>query len=1188
MAQTFIYKPVTSKGPVFLAPGGKSNPPTIRLPSGKTITGSYYNTVDEGLGPRSQYTFPREILGLTDFELSYGDQVGKITSGGQSFEGANLASWEARSKGSAGGGGYPSGFGPGFAGQYGVYPNYLGGQFPSPFLAQYSPIGAAPYTFTDPQEFAKAFGGFNREEITKNFQLAKQFGLEQVATELAGLQGYTPAASALKRGETAIDNLFNQYQREQQVARGLPGVREELAGQTGRAESYARGRIPDEISDRALELGIRSEAADLATFGGFGARSAAGRKVSDLLSAEKRVQLSQYGDQLLTQNIGTRANLFLAPTEYSDAGAQIRVMPEVGAGRAAAQFAGEINQYASIPATTALGSVVGQNQFTTGLEQQTRQFNAGNQLQLSEFNAGTQNQFALTKFGYDVGYAGTVAGAAQTDINTQTGLQQQAMAMEVFKQYLAQAQQTDLFKSLAGLGGIGLQTGFIQNILGQLGIPGLGGAGKVPGAGGVPGAGAVTGINPFAVAGAAIVGENVSEGKIPSIASNIPGPIGAVIDPVGGAINSVVGHLFSATAPEGAASITSGETAPVSYAPVTYPGISSVPSNYTPIGSSQNGVIAVPNQAVEAEYNSFAEAVGLPVSTKSSRQVVSGGNGVVSAVGLSYVQAPGHENIGMDLGGAPVYSNIALSKINSPVIGAVSVSGMGSVLNSMGVLDQKDVASLSKVAALSFDSKVIADLDRAKLTNNPNTFVNSMLKAIGNSSVSETSDISAKESAFAAYKLYPNWQSLSQGQKSLALSSLGLKNFKYSDGQRIQDKIIPSTQGTGYQSLKVGEALNLMQKGVNAPVLTQKWVSLNDIHEIMEGGSSPIDVANTAVQIGALGSGPEGAAVPGIDDTRLKRNGWTASPAYGVGALIGKQSSILLPGYVRIGRTQSGNAVSIPSNTVHTANGVIQGNEIAGISDAAQAIHQNWGKTKETTLKGVNGGTALTSSLKNLGAAGAVVSNPFLAGALSTTSLMSSMGPSKLTSKEVSAKLKTHGLEVQDTKINHDEDLRFSMSASTVALTRLLTGEKGEAIHMAGHALAEKASQGLTGMTPSSFGEALKNVRSDYVKAGISSKSDAFALANQGFAEGRFDENDLASMHTAFNIVFDRNGYTLASQLLSGKERGLEVLKKKAAPVHEPMKDQGKVTQVRFKGKDELKAINRERYAASTPSQIAA
>lgn len=405
----------------------------------------------------------------------------KVPSGSERFVGdfSNPDSLKADpsgdggSKDAGGGGGFPGGFAPGQTG-YGSFPAFLGGEFPNPFLINYKNIQTAPYKFTDPFQFAQKYGDFSRGELRKNFDLSKDLALSELDTELKGMQNFVPAAAALKRQEVSLDNQFNQAERLKQVNSALPNAQGDLADQATRARTLASGRLPSSIEDRALEVGVRSEAADLASGGGFGVSSSAARKTSDLLSANQRLDLSKYGDQLLSQNINQSASLFLAPTEYSNAGQQINVNPSVSASQLTANNLGQVNAATLVSPGQALSTEVQQNQFTTGLEQQTRQFNAGNQLNVDQFNANAKNTFALDKFGYLVSYANSLAGASQVNTNTNVALQQQALAQQIAQEIQSQAQHNQTIGSIfqgissifGGNGGIGNTISSIAGLFG--------------------------------------------------------------------------------------------------------------------------------------------------------------------------------------------------------------------------------------------------------------------------------------------------------------------------------------------------------------------------------------------------------------------------------------------------------------------------------------------------------------------------------------------------------------------------------------------------------------------------------------------------------------------------------------------------------------------------------------------------
>lgn len=242
-------------------------------------------------------------------------------------------------------------------------------QLPNQFMT------AADYKFVDPTDISNKYGDLAREQAKKNIGLSSEIALSQLDTELKGLQSFAPAAAALQRGEIAKDNLANQAARDAQLAAADPNLRADLMSQRDRANAFASGRLPSSIDDRAYELGIRSRAADAASGGGFGVRSSAARKASELMSAESRVGLSKMGDDLLTGNLKSRADLLLAPTEYATAGSDIKAMPQVSASKLMADAQSQLNDKTIISSEAALTNTTNQEQFKSDLEQQTRTTN---------------------------------------------------------------------------------------------------------------------------------------------------------------------------------------------------------------------------------------------------------------------------------------------------------------------------------------------------------------------------------------------------------------------------------------------------------------------------------------------------------------------------------------------------------------------------------------------------------------------------------------------------------------------------------------------------------------------------------------------------------------------------------------------------------------------------------------------
>ena len=128
--------------------------------------------------------------------------------------------------------------------------------------------------------------------------------------------------------------------------------------------------------------------------------------------------------------------------------------------------------------------------------------------------------------------------------------------------------------------------------------------------------------------------------------------------------------------------------------------------------------------------------------------------------------------------------------------------------------------------------------------------------------------------------------------------------------------------------------------------------------------------------------------------------------------------------------------------------------------------------------------------------------------------------------------------------VDYTNDLDYAASMGTMALTRLITGAKGTNIDQFGGQLAN-AALGNVGygkdMTPENFEKVMANVRGFYAKSGITSKEDAYALANEAFSQGRLSEFDYIQAKQSADMLFDENGFETASILMEGRWKGLEV-----------------------------------------------
>lgn len=1218
MASTYVYKAEGDRGKkgILLTPQeGTRNEPYAVLADGTRIKGQYVNT-NEG---RHQFLFGNDILGQKGVKIEYDGKSIDLEDANKSYEGSNpYDGWEYRNKGDlgsgggSGGGGYPAGFGPGVYGSYGAYPGYLGGMFPDPTFANFDPVKRVPFKYTDPYEFTAKYGELSRGEVRKNAELAKELSLDQITAELEGLRQFAPQASALKRETIAQDNAFNQGQRNAQLKSTIPGLDERLSGvrsdleaQGRRANIYASGRAPDEVTDRGLELTARSRAADRSTGGGFGGMAA--NKTSDLLSAETRLGIAQYGENLVTGNaaarqnaVGAEAQLRLAPTQYSDAGAQIRVTPSISGSQLAQSNLGQLNQLSMLSASQAFSGEVGQQQYITNLETNRRQFNATGNFNESQVNAGIANEFALTKFGYDVGYAGTLAGAAQTDINTTVGLQQQEAARQEAARAEGAAKAGNTIGAIAS--GIGTIASGAASLLGS------GSAGGIN----VGGTTYTSGESVGGAEGSILVpaGQPIPEGyKGVQTASNG----GTIAVPNG---TSGAGRKPSTPTPSGPVSedVSSGATPPSESS-----GPSGTPSESTPeddAAASDNGSSDYPGAPIGDELypgdsfarsarssstqapqyksptlQSFNDATGLKVKANEQDYLLSQGAGVLRDAGIhSAPSAKASVPIGASNTGRQLYGDQAKMAVQTPKVGSDYVGSFFETLNPLGVFDAKDKSTLQNIADVSGSVAFIDQLNTYYQNGESKKFINAIAQKFKtpliNSITNDPNGRAGLKSAFSAYNLFTNWDRMSPGQKGLGLASVGLNAYQYSSGEDLRLKPIIEA-GKGKLGLNVGQALELFQTGYNVYSMVNNWQDLNNIQKLAYGTQSVSGVADLAKQFNLLGSGVGGAAVQ-TSAAQLANAGFSAAPGWGIGAVQG--TGAIPAGYTGIASLPDGGIVAVPAENAGSAAVGTLGTvaAVAGIAAGAATVYSGWGTGgAKGALNGAIGGSSIAAGMYTLGA-----TNPYLLGAIVAVSVL---GDTIKTGKEehqvqrdavrgvyqnagladknynvtladgtlvnigVDGKGGRHGVtnpdllspeqkgKIKDLSaydVDYTNDLDYASSMGGTTLSRLLSGGTSTNVNQMGGQLGNAAIANIgfgKEMSATNFEKLAQNQRAMFAQSGIKSKTDAMQLLNMAYAEKRLSASDYTAGQQAVNMFFDKDGFNLAKKLMSGRQRGVEV-----------------------------------------------
>ncbi len=869
-----------------------------------------------------------------------------------------------------------------------IPPSFTPVEFPTIDATQ---VNQPDFQYTDPISYAQKVGASNTATIKQNWDTSKGMAMDALNTELSGLKGFAAGSSALKREQIALDNPFNQYQRTSQLNQAMPEVAGDLASQRSRANAYASGRLPDQMLDRAKELGIRSSAADNASYAGFGAKSAQSSKVSDLMSADQRFQIGQYGEGLLGSNIQTKANLMLAPTEYSAAGSEIKVMPEVGASRLASQNLATLNAANTISPTSALSAEMGQQQFKTQIQQGTDQFNAQLAQRTNEFNATGQFSAATfnstgaytagaNAFQYDVGMANAVAANNQGLLNTSIQMQMAGINQNAGSAGLQNAQDA--------------QT--TQGVIASIG----------------------------AIPGAVNAASNVFSGTDSGATTNASDTE---------ASNNTRAKLISEPL-----SSTSGQTAPVNSGvdasiptAIKFAGGMDVPQGYSKVASNADGTYsAVPIDAYRDELASFAAANKVPMESIDVANLAIADRTVANAIGASYQPLPSFQPIAATSSGRQIYSLPAASAGTDINKGAANVANIGTLLGALGVSDKWDesnfvtqpirggnredlYAAIDAIAGTASNPEVLAALDTAYTDKGPG----GVSEEIRNRIVGGRTDLSiapGQQAAAMGQRIGEMWGGLSVEQKSNALASMVGPAMQLRTGRDVNNEMVPGTEKSPVGGLRVGDAISITTQGINGLGLARNWNQLSTMLNMGAGVKDPKQIAQLAHSVGALGYGAQGAAVP-TTPGYFEKVGARAAPEYGVGAAVFDKPGHVPPHYKSIGQAENGGTIAMPANGTHTSTIGAGGptpmshNKTKSIATGQHPAMRLWGKNNtgavRGAVRGAAGGSALVNALNQM-----VTTNPDMAGAMIAHSLFNNLhGGTGVNAGEAAASAGTGG-----------------------------------------------------------------------------------------------------------------------------------------------------------------------------------
>lgn len=551
----FLWKPVSESDGrlVVLTPNkynGLIDQVYVVTPDGQRVQGRFAGNQHNGQRghfrfPQPGQAFPSGSYVLMTLDNGQTVQWGIGNPGSRNTGGTGQVGSAGAPPPSGGGGSVGTAeSGPGFA-----FPqsDFSGLGF-SPISPSFLPQVQVPNV--DPIEATGEAGAFNVPQFQENLQTGSQNALDLTQLEFQGLENFNkqarelqkegiidenafnklqiaaandfnrsqiPAANEFNQEQIGEANVFNQGQRLKQLETALPGARETILRQVERGNTLAEGRFVSDAEDRAFEVAARNASAEGTVVRGFGDDSVFGRRASDLLSAEQRLNLSQVGEQTLDRFLTLGANLaFDQPIKQNPILDQpLRFQPQQAttaqdipgaparpASELAVQQQNSLNELTTITPAQSIQTQVGQNEFQANLSQRTNEFNSRLDFESQRFNSETGLQIDLEQLYADVFNSQQEANA----IN-------QGIGVDLAQQGFGEGQD------LTTDGGVGQLLGaagsflFGANSGGLLGALGLSGSEAATGGVVAGGTGATAGA--LSVGGQAVVGSAATASGAP-------------------------------------------------------------------------------------------------------------------------------------------------------------------------------------------------------------------------------------------------------------------------------------------------------------------------------------------------------------------------------------------------------------------------------------------------------------------------------------------------------------------------------------------------------------------------------------------------------------------------------------------------------------------------------------------------
>lgn len=516
----------------------------------------------------------------------------------------------------------------------------------------------------------------------------------------------------------------------------------------------------------------------------------------------------------------------------------------------------------------------------------------------------------------------------------------------------------------------------------------------------------------------------------------------------------------------------------------TYKSKDEIPQGYVVARESPTGIDAIP----QADLHSKLGYHGLP-ATADAADAFNKSSYSLSTLGLSTEPQEGYVPVGVNTSGTPVYSKSFAADSTNIDVGRVQTDEIYKRLAPTNIFTEKEGANFTRIGQVAADPAFLNGLNQAKTGNDKTKFFELI-----NSSVGKTATKDGLGTDLTTAELYDNWHNLSQGQKSHAISNVGLQGYTFDDGSTLENKKVTPDVGN-ITGMTAKDVIELQAQGKNPYPVINHWNDLVTLQKSMFGPRGYKDVANIAGLLGLVGEGTTGKTV-NIDVAQLDKIQAQPSPQLGVGALSIPLQQPVPSGYVQIGAKDAEKYV-IPKEHANTA---ITGT--AATLENAVSIYNSWEPVKQYEAKGVVGGNKFLAGMMAL-----TDTNPYAVGATIASKVDDKVSPkeaAKLASFNGMLKYTGNILVNGDAK----KDAKLNVAANDV--------------------------------TETNYKDEFKKVRAEYAAKGVSSKQVGLHLINQAYADGRISEVDYATTYMTLHSVFDDN-YGLYDRLMSGAQEGQKI-----------------------------------------------